>query len=141
MMGKVTGGCLCGEIRYETTSEPALQCPCYCTDCQIISSAAGYAVYAVPIDSVLVTRGEPAHYDVQADSGRINSRSFCPKCGTRMWAQLDELGLASVNGLTLDNRDHFRPTSNHFPGSAPDWCLLDERLALLPPIPRQESST
>lgn len=65
-----------------------------------------------------------------------NSRHFCPTCGTRIWAQLDELGLASINGSTLDQRDHFHPTANHFPDSAPDWCRLDESLEVLPPIPR-----
>jgi len=134
-MNTVTGGCLCGEIRYETTSQPTLQCLCYCTDCQTISGAAGYAVYGVPIDSVLVTRGQPAEYNVRADSGRINSRRFCPNCGTRIWAQLEELGVASINGLTLDERDHFRPTANHFPDSAPGWCQLDQSLEELPPIP------
>lgn len=136
-MGKVAGGCHCGGVRYETTSEPVLQCLCYCADCQTISGAAGYAVYGVPIDSVVVTRGEPAEYDVQADSGRINSRRFCPHCGTRIWAQLEELGIASINGLTLDDRDHFRPSANHFPDSAPDWCQLDRNLEVLPPIPRE----
>ncbi len=135
-MGTVAGGCLCGNIRYETTSEPTLQCLCYCKDCQTVSGAAGYAVYGVPIDSLVVTKGRPAEYNVQADSGRINSRRFCPDCGTRIWAQLDELGLASVNGLTLDQRDHFRPSANHYPDSAPEWCKLDGSLELLPPIPK-----
>ena len=135
-MGTVSGGCLCGEIRYETTSDAAVQCLCYCTDCQTVSGAAGYAVYGVPIDSFSIIQGQPVEYSVQADSGRINSRWFCPTCGTRIWAQLEELGLSSVNGLTLDEREHFRPTSNHFPDSAPSWCQLDESLEVLPPIPR-----
>ena len=137
-MGIVTGGCLCGDIRYEAASDASVQCLCYCTDCQTVSGAAGYAVYGVPLDSLVVTRGEPVEYSVQADSGRINSRWFCPRCGTRVWAQLTELGLASVNGLTLDERDHFLPSSNHFPESAPNWCRLDESLEVLPPIPRVE---
>lgn len=135
-MEKVTGGCLCGEIRYETTSDATLQCLCYCADCQTVSGAAGYAVYGVPIESVVVTKGQPAEYNIQADSGRFNSRRFCPICGTRIWAQLEELGLASINGLTLDKREHFQPSSNHFPDSAPGWCQLDESLEVLPPIPR-----
>lgn len=68
-MESVTGGCLCGEIRYETTSQPTLQCLCYCTDCQTISGAAGYAVYGVPIDSVVVTRRAPewCHLDASLE--------------------------------------------------------------------------
>jgi hypothetical protein len=138
MSETISGGCLCGNIRYETTAEPAFPLLCYCTDCQTISGAAGYAAYGVPIDSIVVTRGEPAVFDIQADSGRINSRRFCPDCGTRVWAQLDEMGLASVNGLTLDQRDHFRPSANHLPDSAPSWCVLDETLEVFPPVPRDQ---
>jgi len=55
-----------------------------------------------------------------------------------MWGQLDEVGLAGVNGLTLDQRDHFRPLANHLPDSAPEWCKLEETLDLFPPVPREQ---
>ena len=136
MPNNIEGGCRCGEIRYRVPDEPAFQLLCYCTDCQIISGAGGYAAYGVPIDSIELLSGDPARYDVQADSGRTNSRRFCAVCGTRMWAELPEMGLASINGLTLDDRSHFQPSSNHLPESAPAWCQIDESLALFPPTPR-----
>lgn len=126
MSTTITGGCLCGSIRFETTSEPAAQVLCYCTDCQTVSGAAAYAAYLVPMDSLKVTQGEPAHFDVTADSGRINSRHFCPTCGSRVWAVLAELGLTSINGLALDDRTHFQPAANNVPGSAPSWCQLGD---------------
>ena len=135
-MGNVTGGCLCGEIRYEISAEPKLQALCYCIDCQIVSGAAGYAAYGVPIDSLTLIKGKPAEYNVKSDSGRINSRRFCANCGTRVWAQLEELGMATINGLTLDDREKFQPQAIHYPESAPSWCLVDRNLDLLPPIPR-----
>ncbi len=138
MTDKITGGCLCGSVRYETTREPVVQLLCYCTDCQTISGASGYAVYGVPIESIVVTKGSPAEFNIRADSGRLNSRRFCRDCGTRVWAQLDELGLASVNGFTLDEREHFQPMANHYPDSAPDWCNIDQTLELIPPIPKDQ---
>lgn len=132
MTETINGGCLCGNVRYETTAEPAIQLLCYCTDCQTVSGALGYAAYVVPIESLVIKQGNPAAFDVRAESGRINSRRFCPECGTRIYAQLDELGLASVNGLTLDDRDHFHPNTNHCPESAPHWCQIDKTLDTLP---------
>ena len=126
MSDTIEGGCLCGAIRFETTAEPEFQLLCHCTDCQTVSGAAAYAAYVVPIDSLRVTRGEPAHFDVTADSGRINSRHFCPTCGTRVWAVLKEMGMVSVNGLALDDRSLFQPAANHMTGSAPDWCTLGD---------------
>jgi len=122
MNDTISGGCLCGAIRFETNAVPAFQLLCHCTDCQIVSGAAAYAAYVVPIENLNVTQGHPSHYDVTANSGRINSRHFCPTCGTRVWAVLAEMGMASVNGLALDNRNHFQPAAKHMPGSAPSWC-------------------
>ena len=122
----ISGRCLCGEVRFETTNEPVLQLMCHCTDCQTISGAAAYAAYVVPINTLKVVQGETAHFSVHADSGRINSRHFCPKCGSRVWAILEEMGMASVNGLALDDRAHFKPAANHMPGSAPNWCQFGD---------------
>ena len=35
-----TGGCLCGEIRYEITEAPHLVYACHCVDCQRLTSSA-----------------------------------------------------------------------------------------------------
>ena len=80
----------------------------------------------MPLDRLQVLSGTTAHFDVTAESGRINSRHFCPNCGTRVWAVLEEMGFASVNGLALDDRSHFRPEANHMPDRAPNWCVLGE---------------
>lgn len=122
MNDTILGGCLCGAIRFEASADAEFQLLCHCTDCQTVSGAAAYAAYVVPLKSLKVLTGEPAHFEVTADSGRINSRHFCPTCGTRVWAVLEEIGMASVNGLALDNRSHFQPAANHRLDSAPDWC-------------------
>ena len=140
MSDTIEGGCLCGNIRFQTTKEPSCQLLCYCTDCQTISGAANFAAYGVPIGSIVVTKGEPKTFDITADSGRTNSRRFCPNCGSRIWAQIEELGLASVNAFALDDRSHFRPASNHCPESAPNWCEIDETLEFFPRIPRENTS-
>ncbi|MEM7099872.1 MAG: GFA family protein [Pseudomonadota bacterium] len=126
MSNTISGGCLCGAIRFETTAEPVFQLLCHCKDCQTVSGAAAYAAYVVPLESLHVTRGQPNHFEVTADSGRTNSRHFCPNCGARVWAVLEEMGMASVNGLALDDRSHFQPTANHMAGGAPDWCTLGD---------------
>ena len=126
-----SGSCLCGDIRFNVPATPVLQVLCHCTDCQTISGSASYCAYIVPLDSVVLQQGEPEHYDVIADSGRRNSRRFCGNCGSRLWAEL-EMGTASVNGMCLDDRDHFQPSYNHRLGSAPGWCQINNELEELP---------
>ena len=137
MDDRIEGGCLCGQVRYLVPSESVYQLLCYCTDCQTVSGAAGYCAYGIATDRLEVTKGKPRAFDVQADSGRINSRRFCADCGTRLWAQLDEIGFASVNGMTLDDKEHFQPSSNHISSSAPSWCTINKSLDEFPLIPRE----
>lgn len=134
MSEQMSGGCLCGKTRFETTSEPVMQLLCHCTDCQTVSGSAFYTAYIVPLESVTLTKGEPGGFDVKSDKGRNNRRRFCQDCGTRLWAEL-EMGVASVNGMALDDQSHFNPTHNHRSETAPDWCAMNESLETLPVAP------
>ena len=132
MVEKVLGSCLCGGVTFETDAEPIAQILCYCSDCQVVSGAPAYAAYLVPLDRVVLTKGEVAGFPVVAESGRTNTRKFCTSCGSRVWAEIPEMSLASVNGLALP-RGHFQPKGLHRKDNAPDWCLLDERIPSFPP--------
>jgi hypothetical protein len=35
-MSKITGGCLCGSVRYTSEAEPALVAVCHCATCQLM---------------------------------------------------------------------------------------------------------
>ena len=132
MVDKVTGSCLCGAVEFETLAEPIAQILCYCSDCQVVSGAPSYAAYIVPLDSIELTKGELAGFPVTAESGNTNTRKFCTRCGSRVFAELKEISLASVNGMSLP-RGHFQPEGLHRKQNAPDWCLLDERVPDFPP--------
>ena len=135
-MDKIRGRCLCGGVTFETDAEPVAQILCYCRDCQVVSGAPAYAAYIVPLANVTLVDGEIAGHPVIAESGRTNQRNFCTTCGSRLWAEIAELSLASVNGMALPP-GHFRPAGLHRQSSAPDWCLLDERL---PPFPAEDGA-
>ncbi|MHC4108558.1 MAG: BTAD domain-containing putative transcriptional regulator, partial [Planctomycetota bacterium] len=58
----VTGGCLCGDVRYEI-SEPAMDTIfCHCRMCQRFSGSPITATSTYPIEAVRFTRGEPKYY-------------------------------------------------------------------------------
>ncbi len=130
---KVTGGCLCGEVRFETDAEPIAALLCHCTDCQRVSGSAYYAAYITPLAKLTVLKGDPAGYTVKSDRGRDNTRRFCRTCGSRVWAEIDRgQGIASINGMAFDDASHFRPSANHRLETAPNWCRIDSDLAELP---------
>lgn len=47
-MSILSGGCLCGKVRYKTDSEMLMAYRCHCRDCQRVSGTSHLSVYAVP---------------------------------------------------------------------------------------------
>ena len=54
-MPTITGGCLCGKIRYSADAEPAFVGLCHCHDCQKFTGSAFAAVIGLPKSAVTVT--------------------------------------------------------------------------------------
>lgn len=77
---RITGGCLCGAIRYEIGEEPLGSMLCHCRICQRFSGAPILAGTTVLADTVTFTKGAPTYYR----SSSIAERGFCNACGTSM---------------------------------------------------------
>ena len=76
----VTGGCLCGEVRFRVT-EPALDTNfCHCRMCQKFSGAPVTAGSTYPSAAVQFTKGEPKYYK----SSPFAERGFCANCGSSL---------------------------------------------------------
>jgi hypothetical protein len=56
-----TGGCMCGEIRYECTAEPIFMGNCHCRDCQQATGTAFAAAMLVPRNAVTIA-GDVKYY-------------------------------------------------------------------------------
>jgi class 3 adenylate cyclase len=77
---RATGGCLCGDIRYEIV-KPAIDSGyCHCKMCQRFSGAPVVAGATFPKDGVRFIIGEPTYYR----SSPIAERGFCPRCGSSL---------------------------------------------------------
>ena len=76
----ITGGCLCGAVRYEV-SEPDLGAMfCHCSMCRRFTGAPMAAGITVLRDATRWTAGEPKYYR----SSKIAERGFCSNCGTSL---------------------------------------------------------
>lgn len=113
-MVHVNGGCLCGNVRVETSGSPYRVGVCHCLDCRKHHGALFHASAIFPREAVSVT-GETRDY-----AGRY----FCPRCGSPVFACTgDEI---EVNLGALDEPDRFTPTYEL-------WTIRRE--AWLPPFP------
>ena len=55
MAQTLTGGCLCGAVRYKVSADLIFSGKCYCGDCRRTSSSGHGSVYAVPEAAVTIT--------------------------------------------------------------------------------------
>lgn len=81
----LSGGCQCGDVRYESAGEPLALYVCHCAECRKQSASAFGMSLQVPRADFRVTRGAPAFWERDADSGRRLRCAFCSRCGSRLW--------------------------------------------------------
>jgi hypothetical protein len=132
----LTGGCVCGSVRYEITAEPISVYACHCTDCQRITSSAFSIGVVVPAAALRSLGNDPraAAGGVTA-SGRVKSRLICADCGTWLYGNprpgTEYPGMICVlRGGTLDDTSWLRPAMHFWTRSKQPWVTLPEGLAL-----------
>lgn len=122
----ITGGCVCGAIRYESTAEPMLMVKCHCRDCQRVTGGPYVPAVIFPLRAFRVTQGEVQHFATDSAGGGHNLRGFCPKCGSRLTGAEDERrGIIGVVASSLDDPSIFVPAFEMFVADAQSWDLMD----------------
>jgi hypothetical protein len=135
-MPQLSGGCLCGNIRFELTGDSIVSRICWCRDCQRISSNG--TVNAIFPSSAIEITGNPSEYTSVADSGNHVRRRFCQKCGSHLFAEnTGRPGLTVVRVGTLDNPSSISPTANIWTSSAPAWACMNAELQRFENQPQQ----
>lgn len=131
----VVGGCLCGAVRFSFAEPPLATRMCWCRDCQYLSSG-NASVNAIFATRTFAVTGTVADYRSRADSGNTMRRSFCPRCGTPLFARSDDRPDAMVvRAGALDDPEIARPRSVIWTGSAPSWACVDPELPSSPGQP------
>src|ERR1700741_3952412 len=87
-MPNMAGGCLCGDIRYSVSGEPAGTQICSCQDCQKQSGSAFLEIVAVPKEAFSV-RGTTQSFTHAGDSGQKKTVKFCPRCGSSVFIEAE----------------------------------------------------
>ncbi len=83
----VSGGCLCGAVRFEVDFPTTFFVHCHCTLCQRAHGAAYVSWVGVPAAQfrLVAGEGELSHFR-SSDHG---TRSFCRICGTTLFCRSD----------------------------------------------------
>lgn len=127
---KVTGGCLCGAVRYE--AEVFLQNGyiCHCTICQRSTGQPAELTVLIRAGTLKYLKQEPKYYVSSADG----KRGFCATCGSRIvWQALrpEDDWLTNLTVGTLDQPSEARMTRHIYADTQLPWYQLCDNLPKL----------
>ncbi len=124
---KVSGGCLCGRIRYEAEVFLKNGYICHCTICQKSTGQPAEITVLIKAGTLKYLNEEPKYY-VSSPSGK---RGFCSECGSRLvWQALhaEDDWQTNLTVGCLDNPADARATCHIYADSQLPWYQACEHL-------------
>ena len=121
-----SGGCQCGQVRYEIAGEPLALAVCHCSDCKRQSGSAFGMSLITPKD-LLQVEGRTKSFRRKAASGGELECVFCPECGTRLYHVPTALGpVVNVKAGTLDDTSGLVPNMHVWGKRRLPWVAVPE---------------
>jgi hypothetical protein len=116
----LTGGCLCGGVRFEVTEPLVSANYCHCTRCQRRTGTAAAVSARIAPGSLRVLSGEELLRAYEPDDGF--AKVFCSDCGSAMWARSpDDPDVIAVRMGAFDSDPGIRPDHRQFVAYAAPW--------------------
>ena len=78
---KITGGCLCGAVKFEINEIPLSVAVCHCRMCQRHTGSAFFVGVDFNPETLRWTTGKPQVFK----SSKIAERGFCGRCGSTLY--------------------------------------------------------
>src|SRR3954462_10996652 len=114
----LTGGCLCGAVRYRLASQPFDAGYCHCRMCQRTAGAPVMVFASVPLPDFVLVRGEPR----RRRSSDFGERWFCGDCGSPLVMRVDhQPDTLDVTIASLDDPAAVPPGFHIWTGSRMPW--------------------
>jgi hypothetical protein len=125
----LTGGCLCGGVRFEVT-EPLLSAGyCHCTRCQRRTGTAASAQARIAPRSLRLLSGEELVRGWDPADGGF-TKCFCSACGSALWSRSPDGEIVGVRLGAFDGDPGIRPSVRTFVAYAAPWePIPDDGLA------------
>lgn len=120
----LSGGCLCGAVRYALDARPVVSCHCHCSLCRRAGGAAFVTWTTVPVPAFRWTRGTPVAFR----SSSWATRHFCAECGTQLTFRFDAQaertdGTLDVTTASLDDPGGIAPAAHIWLSARLPWVV------------------
>ena len=78
---RISGGCYCGSLRYESVGDIEASIQCHCRECQYITGGNPNVIMIMPLSGFEFVKGIPKTFK-RKDIENAVTRLFCENCGT-----------------------------------------------------------
>lgn len=117
----LTGGCLCGGVRFELSEPPVGAAYCHCTRCQRRTGTAASPSARIVPGSLRITAGEELIRSYEPPSGGF-AKDFCSVCGSALWSRdPEDSEVFGVRMGAFDTDPGVRPANRQFVAYAASW--------------------
>lgn len=131
---RLTGGCLCGALRYEAKGEPVYAGYCCCADCRK-ASGSGFIPFMGFAAEAVTFSGPTRQFRSPSMRGEA-VRNSCPTCGGLVFGGVvGESEQHTVYAGSLDDPSAFQPTMAIFVRDRAAWVTLPPGLTEFETMP------
>jgi hypothetical protein len=124
--GVLTGGCLCGGVRFELTAPPEQAGYCHCTRCRRRTGTAASPQARVDAASLRILQGE-ALVKAWRPPDRGWEKLFCTECGSQLFSRdPEDPRRMGVRLGAFDGDPGVRPQYHTFVAYAAPWEAIPD---------------
>jgi hypothetical protein len=117
----LTGGCLCGGVRFELAAPPPIAGYCHCTRCQGRTGSASSAQAYIDGAALSILQGEELVLGWRHPDGGME-KCFCATCGAHLFSRDPDSGTFKTVRMSAFDRDPgVRPSFHAFVAYAASW--------------------
>lgn len=120
----LTGGCLCGSVRFEIDGRLGPVVYCHCSLCRRATGSAFATNASVAEDALRVVAG--ADLVTEYPDKNESFRAFCARCGSPVFKRHPKRGSTRVRLGTIDGDPGARPEAHIWVGSKAPWDAIPD---------------
>ena len=126
----LTAPCACGAVTVQFAGKVLSMFMCSCEDCQR-ATGTGHSAIVLALQNSVTVKGETRSFARLAHSGATLTRTFCPNCGTPLYAQSSHAAdviMLPVGLFGAAAAQWYEPNQLIFARSHRHWDLIDDAL-------------
>ena len=126
MTETLSGGCLCGDVRYEVHGAPVHVFHCHCSMCRRAGGTAFQTWAGFEADALTITQGTTESYI----SSSFATRCFCGRCGGQLFYRYatEQTPPVWVTVGSLDHPESMTPERHIFVADLVPWLHMADGL-------------